>query len=435
MALPIVLANLTQPLMSAVDTAVAGHLPGPQYLAGVALGGLLFSFLFWGFGFLRMGTTGLVAQAWGKGDEQALAASVVRAVSLALAIGLALLVLQRPLITLVLGLLGGSAEATRQAMAYCSGRIWAAPLALVNYVVLGWLLGCQRVRLALALQILINVVNLGAVLLFVHGFGLGVAGIGAATAVADGAGTLAGGILLWRSHRAAWPQLRLAVLRDAAAMRRLVGINFHIFVRTACLLASMGWFAHLGATQGDMVLAANALLLNFLTFMAFGLDGFAHTAEALVGSAVGAGDRPGLRRAVRLCMGWAFGGALAYALVYLAVGPWIVNLLTDQAALRETAERFLPWLALAPIASVAAYLYDGIFIGATQTRVLMRAMLVCGLAFLALSLGLLPLLGNHGLWLSFLAFNALRGVTLHLAASRTIYREARSGPAARFDNV
>ncbi|MDX3905253.1 MAG: MATE family efflux transporter [Pigmentiphaga sp.] len=426
MALPIVLANLTQPLMSAVDTAVAGHLPGPEYLAGVALGSLLFSFLFWGFGFLRMGTTGLVAQAWGRGDEQALAASVVRALFLAAAIGILLLVLQGPLISLVLGLLGGSASATQQAMEYCAGRIWAAPLALANYVVLGWLLGCQRVRLALALQIFINLVNLAAVLLFVHVFDLGVTGIGAATAVADGAGALAGGFLLWRSHRAAWPKLRMAVLRDAAAMRRLVGINFHIFVRTACLLGSMGWFAHLGATQGDMVLAANALLLNFLTFMAFGLDGFAHAAEALVGSAVGANDDSGLRRAVRLCMGWAFGGALAYALVYLAAGPLIVNTLTDQPALRATARHFLPWLALAPIASVAAYLYDGIFIGATQTRALMQSMLLCGAAFLALSLGLLPLLGNHGLWLSFLAFNALRGLTLHLAAPRTVYRSHRA---------
>ncbi|WP_158213227.1 MATE family efflux transporter [Pigmentiphaga sp. NML080357] len=422
MALPIVLANLTQPLMSAVDTAVAGHLPGPEYLAGVALGSLLFSFLFWGFGFLRMGTTGLVAQAWGKGDEPAMAASVARALILAAGIGLVLLVLQRPLIVLVLGLLGGSADATRQAMEYCLGRIWAAPLALANYVVLGWLLGCQRVRIALGLQILINLVNLAAVLLFVHVFELGVAGIGAATAVADGAGTLAGGFLLWRAHRAAWPRLRLTALLDSSAMRRLVGINFHIFVRTACLLASMGWFAHLGATQGDTVLAANALLLNFLTFMAFGLDGFAHAAEALVGSAVGAGDAPGLRRAVRLCMGWAAAGALAYALVYAVAGPSIVGVLTDQPALRETAMRFLPWIALAPIASVWAYLYDGMFIGATQTRALMQSMLVCGAAFLALSLGLLPLFGNHGLWLSFLAFNALRGLTLHLAAPRVLYR-------------
>lgn len=424
MALPIVLANLTQPLMSAVDTAVAGHLPGPEYLAGVALGGLLFSFLFWGFGFLRMGTTGLVAQAWGKRDEHALAASVGRALLLAAAIGAVLLILQRPLIAMGLALLGGSADATRQAAAYCAGRIWAAPLALANYAILGWLLGCQRVRMALALQILINAVNLATVLAFVHGLDMGVAGIGAATAVADGAGTLAGLFLLWRAHRQAWMRLRLAQLCNGAALRRLVSINFHIFVRTACLVGSMGWFAHLGAAQGDAVLAANALLLNFLTFMAFGLDGFAHAAETLVGAAVGAGNGPALRRAVRLCMGWACAGAVAYALVYLSIGGAIVDLLTDQAALRETARRFLPWMALAPIASVCAYLYDGVFIGATRTRPLMLSMMACGAAFLAMSLGLLPVLGNHGLWLSFLAFNALRGLTLYLAAPRAVYRLA-----------
>ncbi len=424
MALPIVLANLTQPLMSAVDTAVAGHLSGPEYLAGVALGSLLFSFLFWGFGFLRMGTTGLVAQAWGAKNEGSLAATAARALLLALGIGALLLLLQRPLIAFVLDLLGGSEEARRQAWLYSSARIWAAPLVLTNYVILGWLLGCQRVRTALALQVLINVVNLIAVLGFVHGLGLGVGGIGAATALADGSGALVGCWLLWRAHRGAWLRLRWSELLDTPAMRRLVGINFHIFIRTACLLASMGWFAHLGAEQGDVVLAANALLLNFLSFMAFGLDGFAHAAETLVGAAVGARDRQALHRSIRLCMFWAFIGALLYGLVYALAGPLIVDLLTDQVELRTAALDFLPWLVLAPLVSMWAYLYDGIFIGATQTRSLMLSMLICGLAFLLMSLALLHLMGNHGLWLAFLSFNGLRGISLWLLVPRVIY-----GPA------
>ncbi|MFM0170586.1 MATE family efflux transporter [Paraburkholderia sediminicola] len=412
LAFPIVLANLTQPILGAVDTAVAGHLDGASYLGGVALGGLFFNFVFWGFGFLRMGTTGLVAQSHGADNHAELRNNVVRALLLAAAIGAVVLALQMPLIDYALRVIGGSDAVQRNARLYCHARIWAAPLALGNYVVLGWLLGTQQVRLALLSQVFINSVNIVAVLLYVYGFDWGVAGIGAATATADALGFVLGAALLWHGRPRGLPALNRAALFDAAALKRLVVLNRDIFVRTLCLLSSFGWFAHLGAKQGDATLAANALLLNFQTFMAYGLDGFAHAAEALVGAAIGARDRHAFTQAIKVTALWSTLGALGFSLVYWGTGSWIVERLTDQAAVRATAEMYLPWAALSPVVSVWGFLLDGVFIGATRTRELMMSMVVSFALFVAASWALLALYGNHGLWAAMLLFMALRGLTL-----------------------
>jgi len=421
LAFPIVLANLTQPILSAVDTAVAGHLPGPEYIGGVALGGVFFNFVFWGFGFLRMGTTGLVSQAHGAGDTQALRASVVRALLLAFAIGATLLVLQVPAIRITLALLGASESVTRMAEVYCHTRIWSAPFALANYVVLGTLLGRQQVRRALLLQVFINLVNMAAVLGLVLGAGMGVRGIGAATALADMAGFALGMLLLWlqrQEEMQGLPPLTRAELLARDAWRRLMGLNTDIFLRTLCLLAAFGWFAHAGAKQGDVVLAANALLLNFLTFMAYGLDGFAHAAEALVGAALGARDRAALRMAIRVSTFWSVLGAGLFAAVYALAGSTIIGVLTDQPAVREAARQYLVWAALLPIVSVWGFQFDGVFIGATRTRELLVTMAVAAAVFWGLSVTLQPMWGNHGLWLAMLGFMALRGLMLGVLLPR-----------------
>ncbi|WP_184130531.1 MATE family efflux transporter [Paraburkholderia atlantica] len=412
LAFPIVLANLTQPILGAVDTAVAGHLDSASYLGGVALGGLFFNFVFWGFGFLRMGTTGLVAQAHGAGHGDELRNSVVRALLMAAAIGALVLLVQQPLIDYALRAIGGSDAVQRHAQVYCHARIWAAPLALGNYVVLGWLLGTQRVRLALLSQVFINSVNIVAVVLYVYAFHWGVAGIGAATATADALGFALGLALLWHGRPRGLPALNRAALFDAAALKRLVVLNRDIFVRTLCLLSSFGWFAHLGARQGDATLAANALLLNFQTFMAYGLDGFAHAAEALVGAAIGARDRHAFAQAVKITALWSALGALGFSFVYWGAGAWIIERLTDQAAVRAAAETYLPWAALSPVISVWGFLLDGVFIGATRTRELMMAMVVSLAVFVTASSTLLAWHGNHGLWIALLIFMATRGVTL-----------------------
>ena len=388
LAFPIVIANnLTQPILGAVDTAVAGHLHSAADLGGVALGGLFFNFVFWGFGFLRMGTTGLVAQAFGADDQQALRSTVARALLLAFAIGVTVLVLQSPLIHYALAAIGGSEDVRRTARAYCVARIGSAPFALANYVVLGYLLGLQKVRIALAAQVFINAANVVAVLVYVYAFGWGIAGIGAATATADSLGFVFGAVVLWSTRPRGLAPLRFATLVDPHALKQLVVINRDIFLRTMCLLGSFGWFAHLGATQGDAILAANALLLNFQTFMAYGLDGFAHAAEALVGAAV-------------------------FSVAYWLGGAWIIERLTDQQTVRAAAQTFLPWAALSPVISVWGFLLDGVFIGATRTRELMRAMAVSLCVFLAASALLVGPFGNHGLWVALLIFMASRGLAL-----------------------
>lgn len=422
LAIPIILANLTQPLISAVDTAVAGHLPGAHHLAGVALGALFFNLLFWAFGFLRMGTTGVVAQYFGAGDDASVLLTVGRGALIGLGIGLLILVLQQPLINGGLALLGASQEAAEQARLYAQGRIWSAPFTLLNYVILGWLLGCQRVRMALAVQILINIVNVAAVLSFVYGLGWSVSGIGRATAIADFSGAAAGAWLLWRSYRQQILALQWREILEPAALRRLIQINSHIFVRTACLLATMAWFTHLGAQQGDALLAANAILLNFLSFTAYGLDGFAHAAETLSGAAVGQRNANKLTRVIRICLVWGLIGSLSYMLVYSLAGMSLIRLLTNQADIATLADHYLLWAILAPLVSMPAYLFDGVFMGTTRTRPLMHVMLGCSFFFLALSLTLVPWLGNHGLWLSFLIFNGLRGIGLALMLRSAIYR-------------
>ncbi|NTZ87121.1 MATE family efflux transporter [Burkholderia metallica] len=434
LAFPIVVANLTQPILGAVDTAVAGHLDGAQYLGGVALGGLFFNFVFWGFGFLRMGTTGLVAQAHGAGDAIGIRLNLLRALIVAFALGAVVLALQVPLLSFALSALGGSDAVRATALAYSHARIWSAPFALANYVVLGYLLGVQRVRLALVAQVFINAMNIGAVLLYVYGFGWGIAGIGAATATADACGFVLGAWMLWRLRPRGLAPLAVRALADRVALKRLIVLNRDIFLRTLCLLGAFGWFAHLGAKQGDATLAANALLLNFQTFMAYGLDGFAHAAEALVGAAAGARDRRTFGQAVRVTLFWSAVGALLFALVYWAAGGWIVARLTDQAEIRAVALRYLPWAAISPIVSVWGFLLDGVFIGATQTQSLMRAMVVSLSIFIAATLAAVGTFGNHGLWFALLLFMAARGATLARylpALLRRIGTDPQAASAAR----
>lgn len=248
--------------------------------------------------------------------------------------------------------------------------------------------------------------------LYVYAFDWGVAGIGAATATADALGFVFGAVLLWQMRPRNLPALERAALFDASALGRLVAINRDIFVRTMCLLGAFGWFAHLGAKQGDATLASNALLLNFQTFMGYGLDGFAHAAEALVGAAIGARDREAFRQAVKATLLWSALGALAFSLVYWLTGPWIIERLTDQATVRATAQAYLPWTALSPVVSVWGFLLDGVFIGATRTRDLMTSMVVSLGVFLAASWALTGTHGNHGLWAALLIFMAARGLTL-----------------------
>jgi multidrug resistance protein, MATE family len=416
---PIILANLSVPLLGAVDTAVIGHLPDPAYLGGVAVGAVIFGFIYWGFGFLRMGTTGLVAQAAGAGRDDDARLVLLRALAIAGAFGVGLWALQAPIFWTARTLFDASAEVEAQAALYFHVRVWSAPAALANYALIGWFIGMRNTRAALVLQLWMNGLNIVLALAFVIGLGWGVAGVATATMLSEYAAV--GGALLI-IHR----QLRVpanARLFDRAQLTRLLTLNLDIFIRTLCLITAFALFTREGAGFGDTLLAANAVLMQFQHFLSFGLDGFAHAAEALVGTALGARDRAGLRAAVRISCQWALIVAAGYVAIYAALGLPIIALLTDIAKVRAAAAEFLPWLILSPVISVWSFMLDGIFIGATRTRDMRNAMILSFAIYLAALLALKPLWGNHGLWAALMVFMTARGITLALRYRR-IERDA-----------
>ncbi|WP_340117758.1 MATE family efflux transporter [Pelagibius sp. 7325] len=415
---PIILANLTTPLLGAVDTAVVGHLPDASYIGGVAVGAVIFSFLFWAFGFLRMGTTGFTAQAQGAGDGEELRACLFRPLALALGLGLLLILLQAPVKLVALWAIDASAEVSAHTAVYFDIRIWSAPAALVNYVVLGWLLGVQRARTTLVLQLFLNGVNIALDLVFVIGLGWEVAGVAWATLIAESAAAVLGVAYIFHrlgrlpdagNWRADWVRLK-----DPTRLMALVRVNADIFLRTLCLLMVTTIFTAESARFGDVVLAGNAILKQFYAFIVYGLDGFAHAAEILAGSALGARNRETFRRAVVACTTWGVACAVLTSAVLALAGPLLIRLFTSLPAVQDSAEAYLWWIVVTPMVSVWSFQLDGIFIGATRTAAMRNAMILSFGAFLAANWLLLPALGNHGLWLSLILFLAARAVTLGL---------------------
>jgi len=412
LAFPLILSNLTQPLLVSVDTILSGHQKSPAVLGGVAMGGIFFNTVFWSFGFLRMATTGLVAQAYGARREDALSTHVARALGLGLLLGVLILFLRTPLIHLALGLLGGSMEVRAQAEIYCGIRIWAAPAALMNYAILGTLLGRQRMRLALVLQSSIQTVNIIAALWLVNALHWAVAGIATATLSAEWFGCLLGLCLIL--PRLQWKHLSWSRMAHLPELAHLFRLNRDILLRTLALVFAFGWFTHNGAAQGDVVLAANALLLNFLSMASYALDGFANGTEALVGEAMGAHDRPALLRVLKASTLCALLTALLVTAVFAVLGPQMILWFTNQSEVARCARLYLPWVVFLPLVAVWGYQFDGVFIGATRSRDLRNAMVISLAGFLLLSWICGSAWGNQGLWLAFTCFMALRGLTLGL---------------------
>lgn len=410
-AVPIMLSNLSTPLLGIVDTAVMGRLPDPAHIGAVALGSLIFTFVFWAFGFLRMGTTGLTAQALGAGDAVEVRSSLGRAAVVALAMGVALLLLQVPIGSVAFRLIDGSEQVEGLARTYFDLRIWAAPATLLNYALLGWFIGLGRAKTALALQLVLNVVNASLDLLFVLGFGWGVAGVAAGTALAEGVAAVAGLALAARVLQQIGGRWERGSIFDRARLTRTLAVNRDIMVRSMALMFVFIWFMARGAAQGDRILAANAVLMHLVSSAAYFLDGLAFAAEALVGRAVGAADRAMLWAAAKVSTGWAAAIACALSLVYLAFGSGFIDWLTVDAGTRAVAKQHLGWAVAAPIAGVWAFQLDGIFIGATRT-VQMRDAMVFSLGIFLLGWWLLLPLGNHGLWASLFVHYLARTLTL-----------------------
>jgi len=422
LAWPIVLANCAAPLLGLTDTAVIGHVGAAHELGAIALGALVFNFVFWAFGFLRMGTTGFVARAAGAGDTSEERAVAARGLLLAAGIGLALLVLQWPIVSLALHLFDASAAAEGAARTYVLIRIWSAPATLAGYVVTGWLIGLGRTRDVLRIQLLLNGLNAALDLLFAAALGWGVAGIAFGTVLAEWLAVAWALRVLWHAVRArhadAEPLLPRARLRDRHALRVMLSANRDLMIRTVLMLAGFAWFTNAGARFGDTVLAANHVLLQLISFSAFFLDGFAFAAEGLVGRAAGAGRRDVFDATVRHSTQVSAATAVSIGLTLLAGGNALVALLTSLDAVQAQAAVLLPWAALYVALSFAAFQLDGIFIGTSRTAAMRNASLLSVAGF-----GLCYLLLDgresvQALWLSFVAFVVLRALALAMLYPR-----------------
>ena len=400
-------ANLTTPLIGIVSTIAIGRLGEATLLGGVAIASVIFDCLFWLFAFLRMSTVAFTAQALGAGETLELRALLVRGFVVAALVGAALIVLQVPLAAILLGAMGGSEGVTRAAKTYFMIRIWSAPLVLANYVVLGWLIGQARARLALTVQIVINLINAAATVLLVLVFDAGIAGAAIAAVTAEAVGFVLG-TLVARHLTNGQLAVPRATLLDRTKLKRMLAVNRDIMIRTASLISVWLVFTAQGARGGDVTLAANAVLNNFLLISAFFLDGLANAAEQLCGRAYGARDRSAFSGAVRLVIRWGFAFALAVTASYALFGPLLIDIMTASAEVRRSARDYLWLVTLAPVLGVFAFAYDGIFIGATWAREMRNLMLLSLLIFLAAWLALRGF-GNTGLWAALLVHYAARG--------------------------
>lgn len=410
-ALPIVLSNATIPLLGAVDTAVIGQLGAAAPIGAVGLGAIILTTVYWVFGFLRMGTTGLVAQARGAGDHAETGALLTRGLIIAGAAGLALIAGQEALFRAAFRMAPASAEVEALARTYLSIRIWGAPATIALYALTGWLIALERTRAVLVLQLVQNGANVVLSVWFVLGLGWGVPGVAAATLIAEWGGLA---LALWLCRPAfagaAWRDWKRVL--DRARIARMAAVNRDILIRSVILQASFTSFMFLGAGLGDVTLAANQILLQFLSITAYALDGFAFAAEAVVGQAQGGRRRADLRRGAILASRWAYAGAALLTLGLAAFGPALIDLMATSPEVRAAARAYLPWAAAAPLVSVGAWMLDGVFIGATRTREMRNAMIVAVAIYVAALLALLPAYGNHGLWAALMVLNLARTATL-----------------------
>jgi len=412
-AVPVVLANITVPLLGVVDTGVVGQIGQAAPIAAVGIGAVILTGLYWVFGFLRMGTTGFASQALGAGDADETAAILIRALGIAVAAGIAIIILQWPLFRLGFWMSPASDDVETLARSYMAIRVWSAPFLIASYAITGWLVAAERTRAILFIQLVVNGINISLDLLFVLGFGWGVEGVAFATVIAELTGF---GLGLWVCRKG----LQKDILRDhtrlldASKLRRFASVNADILIRSLFLQAIFMSFLFFAARYGDTRLAATHILLQFLTFTAYAMDGFAFAVETLVGQALGQKNRAAFRRAAIMVSKWCYGTGALLALMFGVAGGVIIDVMTTAQDVRSAAREFLIYMALTPFLSAAPFMLDGIFIGATRTRDMRNMMIISAAIYFATAFALMPLFGSHGLWVALLISFAARGVTLGL---------------------
>lgn len=424
-AIPSIISNITVPLLGLIDVTIVGHLGSASYIGAIAVGGMLFNMIYWIFGFLRMGTSGLTAQSYGAHDLKEVTRILLRSTGISLMLALALLILQYPIRMIAFELIDTSAEVQQLATLYFHICIWGAPATLGLYSFSGWFIGMQNSRFPMFIAITQNIVNIVASLLFVFVFGMKVEGVALGTLIAQYAGLFMAYLLWLRYYRPLRKYISRKQLFTHDAMKRLFQVNRDIFLRTLCLVAVTVFFTSTGAAFGDVVLAVNTLLMQLFTLFSYIMDGFAYAGEALTGKYIGAGNRQELQRTIRHLFGWGIALSLAFTLLYGIGGKEFLGLLTNEQSVISASGDYFYWVLAIPLAGFAAFLLDGIYIGATSTNIMLKAMVVASGSFFLIYYSLHNVLHNHALWLGFIVYLALRGIMQALLLNSSSLRTAR----------
>jgi len=422
LAIPNIVTNITIPLLAMVDLGLMGHLGSVKYVGAVALGGMIFSFIFWAFGFLRMGTSGFTAQAYGQRNFAEAGNILIRSMVFAISGGLFLILMQWPLSWAAFSLVNGSIEVETMAKEYFNIRIYAAPATLFIYAIIGWFIGMQNARLPMILAISVNLLNVLLSLLFIKVLGMGSNGVAWANVISQYGGLLLGMFLL----SFYWPKLRkyvnFAEAINRKAFTRFFHVNKDIFIRTLCLIFTLSFFTTQSANTSDTILAVNTLLFQFFYFFSYFVDGFAYAAEALAGRYIGSGDQAMLTKVIRRLFVWGGAIALSFTLIFLVGGGFILQLLTNDPVTITAAQPYMFWVVLVPVITFGAFIWDGIYVGATASKAMRNIMVVITtLIFLPAYYLLEPILGNNGLWFAMMLFMGARGLFLSLMAKRSVF--------------
>lgn len=410
LAIPSIVSNITVPLLGLIDVAIVGHLGSAAYIGAIAVGGMLFNIIYWLFGFLRMGTSGMTSQAFGQRDLKEVTRVLQRAVGVGLFIALCLLQLQYPIRKIAFLLIDATPEVRELATVYFNICVWGAPAVLGLYGFAGWFIGMQNSRFPMFIAITQNVVNIVASLSFVYLLDMKIEGVALGTLIAQYAGLFMASLLWLRYYGRLKIAFRWQEIIGKTAMKRFFQVNSDIFFRTLCLVAVTTFFTSTGARQGDVVLAVNTLLMQLFTLFSYIMDGFAYAGEAMAGRYIGARNNTGLQRMIRLLFRWGWGLSLSFTILYMIGGQGFLGLLTNDTTVINAAGSYYYWVLAIPLAGFAAFLWDGILIGATATRLMLYSMLVASGLFFVVYYLFYGVMGNHALWMAFLIYLSLRGI-------------------------
>lgn len=428
LALPNIVSNISVPLLGLVDMALMGRMESDAYIGAIAIGSLIFNFIYWGLGFLRMGTSGFTAQSWGGRDLNETILVVSRALFIGLTASFFLILLQRPVEWLSFSLISGESDVENLARAYFRIRIWAAPAVLVQFALLGFFLGMQNARLPMVVLVSTNIINIACNYYLVMIRGMGSEGVALGTVIAQYFGMILAVLFFTRYFSRLFTYWSAKAMLQASRLKKFLKVNSDIFIRTMCLVIVFTFFTARSAAvdtldEGEQtILAVNSLLMQFFMIFSFFIDGFAHASEALTGKFIGAGNSRGLKRSIKLLFAWGAGISLFFTILYLLGGKTIFSILTTNSDVIHNSQPYYFWVVLIPIVSFTAFLWDGIFIGATAGKAMRNAMLISTLfVFFPAYIILSRIMGNHGLWLAFILFMLSRTITMSFLAPGAIY--------------